>query len=588
MEQKQSKFTGRLFFQYFMYTFVLVASLWMLNHLYQLVRNRPGIISSDGWNTTFFYCLTLFSLVGMFFSFRWILKVSTSGDETPAHSNNPSDGAPRQEPFFGSRAKTNDGWAPMQYLAGDDRKTFADVAGCDEAVAKLKRVLRFIKNPAWFAGFGAQIPKGVLQVGPPGTGKTLLARALAGEADANFFFVSGSDFVQMYVGIGAERMRKLFATAAQVSRQNGKFSIIFIDEFDAVGRRRSNDENGAGTEYAQTLNELLVQMDGFSETSKLLVVAATNIVEVLDPAVLRPGRFDYQVAVGMPGVIGREKIFQVHTRSLKLAPDVVHIDLARRTPGFSGAQIGLICTEAAVIAAERTEVLHAGLAAEELEKVEKLITLNDFDEAIDFVQFGDALLTRAQAMSDSDHENTAYHEAGHAIVQQALQDKGASPVTKITIVPRSKSLGMMQAHSLSDSYGMTDQQIRNHIMVLLAGRIAQEKFLKTIDTGASHDFEQAAKLVRAMVVDWGMSPLGPVAMVSGRSASGGGIVGNDFMNEIDNQCRQIMDQCYKGAQALVDEHTEALKRVALALLSEKTMLAERFVSLYGNEAAAAK
>jgi cell division protease FtsH len=586
MEQnQQSKFTGRYFRQYFIYTAVLVSSIWLLHCLYQLVSHRPGIEANSGWNTVFFYCLAVFMVVGMYIVFRWIVKVSSPDENADNATSNDSQG--RQEPFYGSRAKTSDGWAPMQYLAGDDRKTFADVAGCDEAVQKLRRVLRFIKNPAWFGSFGAEIPKGVLQVGPPGTGKTLLARALAGEAEANFFFVSGSDFVQMYVGVGAERMRKLFATAAQASRQNNKYSIIFIDEFDAVGRRRSNDENGAGTEYAQTLNELLVQMDGFSETSKLLVIAATNIVDVLDPAVLRPGRFDYQVAVGMPGVIGREKIFQVHTRTLKLAPDVVLLDLARRTPGFSGAQIGLICTEAAVIAAERTEILHVGATAEELEKVERIITLDDFDEAIDFVQFGDALLTRAQSMTDSDHENTAYHEAGHAIVQQALQGQGANPVTKITIVPRSKSLGMMQAHSLTDSYGMTDQQIRNHIMVLLAGRIAQEKFLNTKDTGASHDFEQAAKLARAMVIDFGMSPLGPVAMVASRGSGGsGGVagVGAEFMNEIDKHCRLIMEECYKGAEQLVEDNAEALKRVALALLQEKTMLAERFVALWKNEA----
>jgi len=420
-------------------------------------------------------------------------------------------------------------------------------------------------------------------VGPPGTGKTLLARALAGETDSNFFYVSGSEFVQMYVGVGAQRMRKLFTQAAQAAAQNNKHSIIFIDEFDAIGRKRTTDESNSGSEYAQTINEMLVQMDGFSKNTNIIVVGATNLPKVLDPALLRPGRFDYQAVVDLPGITGRVKVFQVHSLKLKIAEDVDLHELARRTPGFSGAQIAHVCTEAAVIAAERSEKLHAGKTAEQLVLVDRTITLIDFDEAIDFVQFGDPLLARAAAMTEEDHENTAYHEAGHAVVQKTLQAEGASPVTKITIVPRSKSLGMMQSHSLTDSYGMTDQQCRNHIKVLLAGRVAQEKYLNTKDTGASSDFEQAAKLARAMVVDWGMSAMGVVITAS----QGGSLaLGQQYLNEIDNECRKILEECMSATRSLIEKHTESVVRVAKGLLQEKTILATRFEELYDGRAKA--
>lgn len=590
----ENQTTGRDYLRYFIIlASILIGIFWLVENIFKLVTASIEADSSI-FNRLFMYTLGTLGVVGWFFFCRWLFRLVGKGDkrkpgvpESNSSSSSTSNGdktnssqtAKKPDSWFATKNnKTDDNWAPMQHIAGNDKKTFADVAGCDEAVAKLARVVRFIKSPDWFVSFGAQRANGVLLVGPPGTGKTLLARALAGETDSNFFYVSGSEFVQMYVGVGAQRMRKLFDQAAQAAAQNHKHSIIFIDEFDAIGRKRTTDESNSGSEYAQTINEMLVQMDGFSKNSNIIVVAATNLPKVLDPALLRPGRFDYQAVVDLPGITGRVKVFQVHSLKLKIANDVDLLELARRTPGFSGAQIAHVCTEAAVIAAERSEKLHAGKTAEELALVERTITLDDFDEAIDFVQFGDPLLARAAAMTDGDHENTAYHEAGHAVVQKALEAEGANPVTKITIVPRSKSLGMMQSHSLTDSYGMTETQCRNHIKVLLAGRVAQEKYLKTKDTGASSDFEQASKLARAMVVDWGMSPMGVI--VTGGSLA----LGQEYLNEIDTQCRKILEECMTATRELIEKHTDAVVRVANGLLQEKTILAARFEELYEGRA----
>ncbi|MBX9666770.1 MAG: AAA family ATPase, partial [Candidatus Obscuribacterales bacterium] len=303
-----------------------------------------------------------------------------------------------------------------------ERRTFEDVAGCEEAIAKLRRVARWLKSPEWYEEFGAKIPRGILAVGPPGTGKTLLARALAGEVDANFFSVSGSSFVEMFVGVGAKRVRKLFATAIQERKRTGRPSIIFIDEIDAIGKKRGQGQSGSDSEREQTLNQLLVCMQGFEQTPGIIVMAATNMADSLDEALKRPGRFDYQVNVDLPDTLGREKIFSIHTRNMRLAPNVRLRDLAVRTPQFSGADIEQACNEAAIAAAERLESRLEGMSPEERAALVKQVSLEDFDIGIDYVQFGDPMLSRARAMSQQDKRNTAFHEAGHCAVQQALQE----------------------------------------------------------------------------------------------------------------------------------------------------------------------
>ncbi len=348
-----------------------------------------------------------------------------------------------------------------------DRRTFDDVAGCEEAIAKLRRVARWLKSPDWYEQFGAKIPKGILAVGPPGTGKTLLARALAGEVDASFFSAHGSTFVEMYAGVGARRVRRLFNAAVNARKRTGKPSIIFIDEIDAIGKKRGHGNSGADSERDQTLNQLLVCMQGFEPSAGIIVMAATNMPECLDEALKRPGRFDYQVAVDLPDTFGREKIFAIHTRGMKLAGNIKLHDLAVRTPQFSGADIEQACNEAAIAAAERIEPTIEGKSVEQIAAIEKLITLEDFDHGIDYVQFGDPMLSRARAMSQEDKRNTAIHEAGHCAVQQALQGFGADPITKVTIEPRTKSLGSMQSHAEGDRYGYTEEQLLARIMTAM-------------------------------------------------------------------------------------------------------------------------
>jgi cell division protease FtsH len=468
----------------------------------------------------------------------------------------------------------------------DERRTFDDVAGCEEAIAKLRRVARWLKSPDSYEQFGAKIPKGILAVGPPGTGKTLLARALAGEVDANFFSVHGSTFVEMFAGVGARRVRRLFAQAVSARKKTGKPSIIFIDEIDAIGKKRGQGHSGADSERDQTLNQLLVCMQGFEPSSGILVMAATNMAETLDEALKRPGRFDYQVAVDLPDTLGREKIFMIHTKNMRLAANVRLRDLAIRTPQFSGADIEQACNEAAIAAAERIELLHHDIAYGEIAESEKVITLDDFDSGIDYVQFGDPMLSRARSMSEDDKRNTAYHEAGHCAVQQALQYRGADPITKVTIEPRTKSLGSMQSHSTNDRYGYTEDQLRSRIMTAMGGRLAQEYFLNRKDTGAANDFEQATKMARMMVTEFGMSELGPISVKLADNGQGTRI-GLQLADEIDGQWRQILEQCYNDARALILENERRIERIAEALLAEQTLLGERFLELWqGNEPAA--
>ncbi len=470
-----------------------------------------------------------------------------------------------------------------QSAAPEERRSFDDVAGCEEAIAKLRRVARWLKTPEWYEQFGAKIPKGILAVGPPGTGKTLLARALAGEVDANFFAANGSTFVEMFAGVGARRVRKLFAEAIAARKKTGKPSIIFIDEIDAIGKKRGQGSSGADSERDQTLNQLLVCLQGFEPSSGILVMAATNMVDSLDEALKRPGRFDYLVSVDLPDTLGREKIFAIHTRNMKLAPNVRLRDLAVRTPQFSGADIEQACNEAAISAAERIELLlDDDKTHDQISEADKVITLEDFDSGVDYVQFGDPMLSRARAMSQEDKRNTAYHEAGHCAVQQSLQAFGADPITKVTIEPRTKSLGSMQSHSVTDRYGYTEEQLRARIMTAMGGRIAQEYFLNCKDTGAANDFEQATKLARAMVSEFGMSRLEPFSVKLADDGHRPTKIGDDLANEIDAEWRRIIDECYQQAKRYIVENERRIERVAEALLADQTLLGERFLELWNG------
>lgn len=465
-----------------------------------------------------------------------------------------------------------------------ERRTFDDIAGCEEAIAKLRRVARWLKSPDWYEQFGAKIPKGILAVGPPGTGKTLLARALAGEVDANFFAANGSSFVEMFAGVGARRVRKLFATAAAARKRNGKPSIIFIDEIDAIGKKRGQGHSGADSERDQTLNQLLVCMQGFEPSSGILVMAATNMVETLDEALKRPGRFDYQISVDLPDTLGREKIFTIHTKAMRLAPNVSLKDLAIRTPQFSGADIEQACNEAAIAAAERVEKLVEEFGREYDCSKAREITVEDFDCGIDYVQFGDPMLSRARAMSEEDRKNTSIHEAGHCAVQQALQGFGADPITKVTIEPRTKSLGSMQSHPVNDRYGYTEEQLIARICTAMGGRAAQEYFLGRKDTGASNDFEQATKLARLMVTEFGMSRLEPMSVKLGDDLRGSRI-GDELADNIDREWLRIIDECYKKACQIVAENEQRVQRIADVLLIDQTLLGDRLRRLWDGQEA---
>jgi cell division protease FtsH len=464
----------------------------------------------------------------------------------------------------------------------DEKKTFADVAGCDEAIEKLLRVRKWLRKSKWFSLFGAKIPKGILFVGPPGTGKTLLARALAGETDANFFSISASEFVEMYVGVGASRVRGIFDKAIAARKKTGKPSIIFIDELDAVGKKRSNGgRSGGDSERDQTLNQLLTCMNGFKPSSGILVIAATNLAETLDPALLRPGRFDYHVTVDYPDIEGRQKIFQIHTRGMQLAANVNIRALAIRTPGMSGSHIELVCSEAGVIAAERLEHLTTGKTDEELEALPREVTLEDFDNAIDFVQFGDEMLSRMRTQTKDDAYNTCIHEAGHAVVATA---SGGDPVTKITRSIRSKSLGMMQAHSENNRYAMKESELRTRIKIALGGQAAQVEFLDFKDTGASNDFEQANRIARAMVGAYGMSDLGPIQLKLDEQGFPIVPLSPYLATKFDKAWTGLVAQLWTETQALVKEHRERIKRIADALMEEETILADRYRELYDGTA----
>ena len=445
------------------------------------------------------------------------------------------------------------------------RKTFEDVAGVDEAKEELQEVVDFLKDPGKFQRLGGKIPKGALLVGPPGTGKTLLARAVAGEAGVPFFSISGSDFVEMFVGVGASRVRDMFEQA----KKNAP-CIIFIDEIDAVGRHRGAGLGGGNDEREQTLNQLLVEMDGFEASENVILIAATNRPDVLDPALLRPGRFDRQVVVPNPDVSGREKILRVHMKDVPLAADVNVKTIARGTPGFSGADLANLVNEAALMAARKDR---------------RMVTHRDFEDAKDKVMMGAE--RKSMAMNEEEKRLTAYHEAGHAIV--AMNVKMADPVHKATIVPRGRALGMVMQLPEGDRYSMKFQQMIDRIAIMAGGRVAEELIFgpENITSGASSDIEQATKLARAMVTRWGFSEkLGTVAygenqeeVFLGHSVARSQNVSEETARIIDTEVRRIVTEGWDAARRILTEKAEDHEKLSQALLEYETLSGQEIKDL---------
>ncbi len=447
------------------------------------------------------------------------------------------------------------GKSKAKLLSGSAKKvTFKDVAGVDEAKLELHEIIEFLKEPQKFTKLGGKIPKGVLLMGPPGTGKTLLARAIAGEANAPFFSISGSDFVEMFVGVGASRVRDLF----EQGKKNAP-CIIFIDEIDAVGRHRGAGLGGGHDEREQTLNQLLVEMDGFESNDGVILVAATNRPDVLDPALLRPGRFDRRVVVDLPDLKGREGILRVHTRTIPLAEDVDVSVLARGTPGFSGADLANLVNEAALNAARYDK---------------KKVQMVDFEFAKDKVIMG--VERKSMVMSDREKRNTAYHESGHTIVAAIIP--AADPLHKVTIIPRGRALGLTQQLPTEDKYSYSKRYLDAMLAVLMGGRIAEEVFLGEITTGAGNDIERATGMARRMVCEWGMSDLGPATFGKKEEAI---FLGREFAQhqdyseataiEIDREVRRILDKAYNQAKEIITNNKSALDRIARKLLERETL-----------------
>ncbi len=437
--------------------------------------------------------------------------------------------------------------------------TFADVAGCDEAKEEVSELVDFLRDPSKFQKLGGRIPKGVLLVGNPGTGKTLLAKAIAGEAKVPFFSISGSDFVEMFVGVGAARVRDMFENAKKHSP-----CIIFIDELDAVGRQRGAGLGGGNDEREQTLNQMLVEMDGFEASSGVIVIAATNRPDVLDPALMRPGRFDRQVVVPLPDIRGREQILNVHMRKVPLAPDVKADIIARGTPGFSGADLANLVNEAALFAARGNK---------------RLVDMEDFEKAKDKIMMGAE--RRSMVMSDEEKRNTAYHESGHAVVAKLVPK--SDPVHKVTIIPRGRALGLTMQLPEEDRYAYDRTYLMSRIAVLFGGRIAEELFMNQMTTGASNDFERATQMARDMVTRYGMSDvLGPMVygenegeVFLGRSVTTHKNVSEATMQKVDAEIRRIIDEQYALARKLLDENRDKVEAMTKALLEWETIDAEQ-------------
>ena len=435
--------------------------------------------------------------------------------------------------------------------------TFKDVAGVDEAKEEVGELVQFLSDPGKFTKVGGKIPKGVLMVGPPGTGKTLLAKAVAGEANVPFFFISGSDFVEMFVGVGASRVRDMFEQA----KKNAP-CIIFIDEIDAVGRQRGAGMGGGHDEREQTLNQMLVEMDGFEGSEGIIVVAATNRPDVLDPALLRPGRFDRQVTVGLPDINGRDAILKVHMRNLPIAKNVKSMNIAKGTPGFSGADLANLCNEAALIAASKNK---------------NLVGMQELEQAKDKIMMGTERKT--MVMDDAEKEMTAYHEAGHAIVGRLVPEH--DPVYKVSIIPRGRALGVTMFLPQKDSYSLSRQKINSQIASLFGGRIAEEVIYgkDAVTTGASNDIERATELAHKMVKLWGMSDvLGPMAygenegeVFLGRQVTKHKQISEETFKQVDQEVRKIIDTNYEKATKILTDNIDILHAMAKALVEHETI-----------------
>jgi len=437
--------------------------------------------------------------------------------------------------------------------------TFADVAGCDEAKEEVSELVEFLRDPSKFQKLGGRIPRGVLMVGSPGTGKTLLAKAIAGEAKVPFFTISGSDFVEMFVGVGAARVRDMFEQAKKHSP-----CILFIDEIDAVGRQRGAGLGGGNDEREQTLNQLLVEMDGFEANQGVIIIAATNRPDVLDPALLRPGRFDRQVVVPLPDIRGREQILLVHMRKVPIAQDVKAEIIARGTPGFSGADLANLVNEAALFAARSNK---------------RLVDMDDFERAKDKIMMGAE--RRSMIMPEEERRNTAYHESGHAVVARLLPK--TDPVHKVTIIPRGRALGVTMQLPTEDRYSQDKIRLLSTLAVLFGGRIAEEIFMQQMTTGASNDFQRATDLARRMVTQWGMSDaLGTMVygeeegeIFLGRSVTTHKSVSEATLQQVDAEVRRIIDEQYARARKLIEDNRDKIEAMTHALLEWETIDAEQ-------------
>ena len=469
-----------------------------------------------------------------------------------------------QQSQMGGGRMMNFGKSRVRLMVSDKKKvTFADVAGANEAKQELEEVVEFLKTPDKFNELGARIPKGVLLFGPPGTGKTLLAKAVAGEAGVQFFTISGSDFVEMFVGVGASRVRDLFEQAKKAAP-----CIVFIDEIDAVGRQRGAGLGGGHDEREQTLNQLLVEMDGFASNEGIIIIAATNRPDVLDPALLRPGRFDRQIVVDKPDVRGREAILKVHTKGKPVADDVDLDVLARRTPGFTGADLSNLVNEAALLAARRDK---------------KKITMAEMEEAIERVLAGPE--RKSHVMTDEEKRLTAYHEGGHTLVGLLLEH--ADPVHKVTIIPRGRAGGYMLSLPKEDRSYRTRSELIDRIKVALGGRVAEEVVLGEISTGASSDIQQATRIIRSMIMEYGMSDaIGPIAygeenhqVFLGRDLNRERNYSEEIAGEIDREVRRYIEEAYEACRTIIVENRDKLDLIAKELLERETLSAAELEEL---------
>lgn len=515
-----------------------------------LINNRVEVIGKPPQQTSFWMQLFLASfpillIIGVFIFFMRQMQGGGAGGR----------GGPMS--FGKSKAR----------LLGENqiKTTFADVAGIDEAKEDLQELVQYLRDPAKFQRLGGEIPRGVLMVGPPGTGKTLMAKAIAGEAKVPFFSISGSDFVEMFVGVGASRVRDMFEQAKKQAP-----CIIFIDEIDAVGRHRGGGYGGGNDEREQTLNQMLVEMDGFEGNEGVIVIAATNRPDVLDNALLRPGRFDRQVYVGLPDIRGREQIIEVHLKKVPIDDTVKSNVLARGTPGFSGADLANLVNEAALMAARRNH---------------RTVGMEDFEDARDKIMMGAE--RRSMVMSEEEKENTAYHEAGHAIVGYLMPEH--DPVHKVTIIPRGRALGVTQFLPEEDKYSLSRRAIISQICTLFGGRLA-EGFINGDDgitTGASNDIERATQLARNMVTRWGLSEkLGPLHYGEQQS-EGTGTVSLNYSpktsGEIDSEVRGIVDECYEQAEGILKENLDILHEMKNALMEYETIDSEQVDDLMARK-----